>query len=58
MPDNPTTPEPTGPEEPEGLPPELAEVLRALTGGAELPPEVVQQLRSMGIDDTDPRRSR
>ncbi len=55
MPDTPTPPGPTGPEEPEGLPPELAEVLRSLTGGADLPPEVVQQLRSMGIADADPQ---
>lgn len=52
MPDNPSNPGPDSPDE--GLPPELAEVLRKLTGGAELPQEMIQQLRAMGIADADP----
>ncbi len=57
MPDTPNPPgphDPRDPDEPEGLPPELAEVFRSLTGGADLPPEMVRQLRSMGLADADP----
>lgn len=32
-----------------GLPPEMQEALRRLTGGADLPPEVLEQLGSMGL---------
>lgn len=35
--------------EPAGLPPEMQEALRRMTGGAELPPEVMEQLASMGL---------
>ena len=52
MSDNPSTPGPGEPDE--GLPPELAEVFRRLSGGADLPPEVVSQLRAMGLADADP----
>ncbi len=53
MTDDPRTPGPGDPEQP-GLPEELAKVLRELTGGADLPPELVSQLQSMGIADADP----
>src|SRR5690349_3972860 len=41
-------------EEP-GLPPELEQVLRGLTGGAELDPQMVEMMRTMGLDDVDPQ---
>jgi putative hydrolase len=48
-------PQPTGPgEDPSGLPPELAKLLRELTGGAELPPEMLQMLQGAGLDRIDP----
>lgn len=42
------------PEEP-GLPPELEEVLRGLTGGRDLDPQMVEMLRGMGLDQVDPQ---
>lgn len=48
-------PQDIGPgEEPSGLPPELERLLRDLTGGAELPPEVRQMLQGAGLDRLDP----
>lgn len=46
-----------GPEEgePSGLPPELEEVLRGLTGGAPIDPELASMLQGMGIDQIDPK---
>ena len=42
--------QPGGDEPPTGaLPPEMQEALRRLTGGAELPPEVMEQLGAMGL---------
>ena len=38
-----------------GLPPELEQVLRGLTGGAELDPQMVEMMRNMGLDDVDPQ---
>lgn len=44
------------PDEPEdsGLPPELEEVLRGLTGGRDLDPQMVEMMRGMGMDKVDP----
>ncbi len=48
-----STPEP----DPSGdLPPGIAEVLRQLTGGAELPPEVLDQFKAMGLGDVPPEQ--
>lgn len=51
------TNEPDRPEEPEdsGLPPELEEVLRGLTGGRELDPQMLEMMRGMGLDKVDPQ---
>src|SRR5699024_10988151 len=38
----------------DGLPEELARIFRDLNGGRDLPPQVVQQLKAMGIADADP----
>lgn len=38
-----------------GLPPQIAEVFRNLTGGAPIPPEMVEMLRNSGIADLDPQ---
>ncbi|MFC7489581.1 MULTISPECIES: zinc-dependent metalloprotease [unclassified Knoellia] len=45
------------PDEPEesGLPPELEQVLKGLTGGQELDPQMVEMLRGMGLDKVDPQ---
>lgn len=45
------------PDEPEdsGLPPELEEVLRGLTGGRDLDPRMVEMMRGMGMDKVDPQ---
>lgn len=51
------TDSPDRPDEPEdaGLPPELAEVLKGLTGGQELDPQMVEMMRGMGLDQVDPQ---
>lgn len=51
------TNEPDRPDEPEdsGLPPELEEVLRGLTGGADLDPRMLEMMRGMGLDQVDPQ---
>lgn len=41
--------------QPGELPEEIARVLRELTGGADLPPQMVEQLKAMGIADADPQ---
>ncbi|MFW5472178.1 zinc-dependent metalloprotease [Knoellia sp. CPCC 206450] len=38
-----------------GLPPELEQVLRGLTGGGDLDPQMVEMMRSMGLADVDPQ---
>ncbi|KGN39378.1 zinc-dependent metalloprotease [Knoellia subterranea] len=45
------------PDEPEdsGLPPELEEVLRGLTGGRDLDPQMLEMMRGMGLDKIDPQ---
>lgn len=55
----PATPPPGGsdpdlPGEDSGLPPEIEELLRRMTGGAPLDPQLVEMLRSSGIDRMDP----
>lgn len=47
-------PEPDPEEGQPSVPPEIAELLRNLTGGAEIPPEMAQALQSMGIANIDP----
>lgn len=55
VPDQPSNPsEPDPDEDRPSVPPEIAEVLRNLTGGADLPPELAQALQSMGIGNLDP----
>lgn len=51
------TNEPDRPDEPEdsGLPPELEEALRGLTGGRDLNPEMLEMMRGMGLDKVDPQ---
>ena len=51
------TDSPDRPDEPEdsGLPPELEQVLRGLTGGQELDPQMVEMMRGMGLDEVDPQ---
>ncbi len=45
----------TGPgDEPSGLPPELEDLLRQLTGGAEIPAELRSMLAGAGLDRIDP----
>ncbi|KGN34949.1 hypothetical protein N802_02670 [Knoellia sinensis KCTC 19936] len=48
---------PDRPDEPEdsGIPPELEQVLRGLTGGRDLDPQMVEMLRGMGLDQVDPQ---
>lgn len=45
------------PDEPEdsALPPEIEQVLRGLTGGRELDPQMVEMMRGMGLDKVDPQ---
>ena len=38
-----------------GLPEELEQVLRGLTGGRELDPQMVEMMRGMGLDQVDPQ---
>lgn len=56
---SPATPPPGGndpetPDEGSGLPPEIEELLRGLTGGAPLDPRLVEMLRSSGVGQMDP----
>lgn len=52
-----TDDDPQVPGDPDdGLPEEIAEVLRQLTGGRDLPPQMVEQLRALGIADADPQQ--
>lgn len=53
MPSN-HTPDSSGSPEDPGLPPELLELLRALTGGAEVPPELASLLQGAGLSGLDP----
>src|SRR5699024_306010 len=48
---DPNTP---GAADDDGLPEELARIFRDLNGGRDLPPQVIQQLKAMGIADADP----
>lgn len=52
MSNDPSTP--SGPSGDDGLPEDLARIFRELNGGRDLPPEVVEQLKSLGITDADP----
>ena len=45
---------PSGSPGDDGLPPEIARIFRDLNGGRDLPPQVVEQLKAMGIADADP----
>ena len=54
MPDHPDLPDRPGDDAGSGLPPELEQVLRRLTGGAGLDPQMVQALKDMGVDRVDP----
>ncbi len=55
-PRDPLTPEPDeGPEDVSGLPPELEQVLRGLTGGAPVDPRLVEMVQGMGLEDIDPQ---
>lgn len=47
--------DPHQPADDDGLPEEIARVLRDLTGGRDLPPQVVEQLKAFGIADADPQ---
>lgn len=47
------TPEPASGDEPQ-LPPEIEQVLRELTGGAPLPPQLREFLAGAGLDQIDP----
>ena len=38
----------------DGLPEDLARIFRDLNGGRDLPPQVVEQLKALGITDADP----
>ncbi len=51
------TDSPDRPDEPEdtGLPPELEQVLRGLTGGQEIDPQMLEMMRGMGLDQIDPQ---
>jgi len=49
VPDDIERPENDPQESGAGLPPEMQEALRRLTGGADLPPEVLQQFEQMGL---------
>ncbi|WP_346008366.1 zinc-dependent metalloprotease [Janibacter terrae] len=52
MSNDPSTP--SGSPGDDGLPPEIAKIFRDLNGGRDLPPQVVEQLKAMGIADADP----
>ncbi len=55
-PRDPVTPGPDeDPEGGSGLPPELEQVLRGLTGGAPVDPRLVEMVRSMGLTEIDPQ---
>lgn len=49
------TPEPDPADKPSGLPPELEQLLRDLTGSTELPPELADMLAGAGLDTIDPQ---
>lgn len=49
----PGEPGPDTPDEGGGLPPELEELLRSMTGGAPLDPQLVEMLKGSGIDQVD-----
>lgn len=46
--------DPSTPSGDDGLPEDLARIFRDLNGGRDLPPEVVDQLKALGITDADP----
>ena len=52
MSNDPSTP--SGSPGDDGLPPEIAKIFRDLNGGRDLPPQVVEQIKAMGIGDADP----
>ncbi|MGO1166500.1 MAG: zinc-dependent metalloprotease, partial [Janibacter sp.] len=52
MSNDPSTP--SGSSGDDGLPEDLARIFRDLNGGQDLPPQVVEQLKAMGIADADP----
>lgn len=52
MSNDPSTP--SGSPGDDGLPEDLARIFRDLNGGRDLPPQVVEQLKAMGIADADP----
>ena len=52
MSNDPSTP--SGSPGDDGLPPEIMRIFRDLNGGRDLPPQLVEQLRAMGIADADP----
>lgn len=52
MTNDPSTP--SGSPGDDGLPEDLARIFRELNGGRDLPPEVIEQLKSLGIADADP----
>lgn len=52
MSNDPSTP--SGSPGDDGLPEELARIFRDLNGGRDLPPQVVEQLKALGIADADP----
>jgi putative hydrolase len=53
VPDHPDLPDEPGDAEGSGLPPELEEVLRRLTGGS-VDPQMAKALKDMGVDRVDP----
>jgi putative hydrolase len=53
-PDLPQSPDQPGGDDGTGLPPELEQVLRQLTGGSQLDPQMVKALKDMGVDQVDP----
>lgn len=52
MSNDPSTP--SGSPGDDGLPEDLARIFRDLNGGQDLPPQVVEQLKALGITDADP----
>lgn len=52
MSNDPSTP--SGSPGDDGLPEDLARIFRDLNGGRDLPPQVVEQLKALGITDADP----
>ncbi|WP_434966729.1 zinc-dependent metalloprotease [Janibacter indicus] len=52
MSNDPSTP--SGSPGDDGLPPEIMKIFRDLNGGRDLPPQLVEQLKAMGIADADP----